>query len=67
MVQVDRPGEAEDNGNQGRGYSQETEQHAPGCGVEERLEHGRLGQGCPCPGREETVGQWGCRETAMDK
>lgn len=67
MGQGDRPGEAEDNGNQGRGYSQQTEQHAPGCGVEERLEYGWLIQGCQCPRSEEMVGQWGCRETALDR
>lgn len=65
--QVDRPGEAEDNGNQGWGYSQETEQHAPECGVEESLEYGWLIQGCQCLGSEEMGGQSGCRETAMDR
>lgn len=64
---ADRPGGAEDDGSQCKGYSQETEQQTPGCGVEERLEYGWLIQGCQCLGSEETSGQSGCRETAMDR
>lgn len=65
--QVDGPGEAEDNGSQGKGYSQETEQHVAGCGVEKRFEYGWLIQGCQCLVSEETGGQRGRREAAMDR
>lgn len=58
VIQADRPEEAEDNGNQGRGYSPETE---------ENYEYGWLIQGCQGLGIQETGGQRGCRETAMDR
>lgn len=67
MGQVNRPGEAEGNGSQGMGYSQETEQHAPGYRVDKSLAYGWLIQGYQCLGTEETGCQRGCRETGMDR